>query len=409
MDFKFLHDSVSKDSYFERIKKIMFNYSIACNVPCYLMNRLGDAIHQTKSQNATVRFDGDMSLKACFNKAIAGERSIFLGLMGSTFLASIIQREGCFEGVLVAGPVQIGEMDSDTKNIGQDLYGPIMSFEQIVSLKELLVLAARKISEIVFCSKDEINNSSEIEMNQCYYHIYPVPNDFIVENEPLYPMYKERLLLECVETKDKTGAQEVLNEILGAIFFAGKTNQPLILTRVTELVVLLSRAAIRGGADTQQIFGLNYTSLKKIQSFRTVDEIAYWLSDILARFTDQIFCNTVAKHEGIISHTKSYIRKNYNKKISLEEAAAQVYLSPAYFSRIFKEMIGENFNIYVNRVRIEVAKKYLINEKIPMIDISTFTGFEDQSYFSKVFKRMTGVTPYQFRESRGKVKSAQTA
>jgi len=64
----------------------------------------------------------------------------------------------------------------------------------------------------------------------------------------VYPLEKERQLLELVETGDKAGAQVVLNEILGDVFFASSASQSVILTRVTELMVLLSRAAIKGGA-----------------------------------------------------------------------------------------------------------------------------------------------------------------
>jgi YesN/AraC family two-component response regulator len=79
-----------------------------------------------------------------------------------------------------------------------------------------------------------------------------------------------------------------------------------------------------------------------------------------------------------------------------------VFLSPAYFSRIFKEEMGENFNSYVNLIRIEAAKKLLLNEQVPLVDISSLVGFEGQSYFSKVFKKMTGMTPGRFREARGR-------
>jgi YesN/AraC family two-component response regulator len=66
----------------------------------------------------------------------------------------------------------------------------------------------------------------------------------------------------------------------------------------------------------------------------------------------------------------------------------------------------DNFNVFVNKIRVEAAKKMLLNESIQLVDVSTLAGFEGQSYFSKVFKKMTGVTPGRYRESRGKVKPA---
>jgi hypothetical protein len=54
--------------------------------------------------------------------------------------------------------------------------------------------------------------------------------------------------------------------------------------------------------------------------------------------------------------------------------------------------------------QIEAARRLLLNETIPLVDVSTMVGFEGQSYFSKVFKKMVGVTPGRYRESRGKTK-----
>ncbi len=62
-----------------------------------------------------------------------------------------------------------------------------------------------------------------------------------------------------------------------------------------------------------------------------------------------------------------------------------------------------NFNSYLNKVRIERSKSLLLSDKIRLIDVSGLVGFEDQSYFSNVFKRITGVTPGKFRESHGNI------
>ncbi len=83
----------------------------------------------------------------------------------------------------------------------------------------------------------------------------------------VYPLEKERQLLELVETGDKAGAQVVLNEILGDVFFASSASQSVILTRVTELMVLLSRAAIKGGAIGLIIGPLGGIIIKKVDEF----------------------------------------------------------------------------------------------------------------------------------------------
>lgn len=153
------------------------------------------------------------------------------------------------------------------------------------------------------------------------------------------------------------------------------------------------------------IFGLNHLYLNKVNSFRTVEEIAHWLSGILSRFTDQVFGLPQVKHLDVISRAITYVKDNYMNKITLEETSEYVYLSPSYFSRIFKMEMGINFNKYINQVRVEAARKLLLNDQVTLVDVSSRVGFEEQSYFSKVFKKMTDVTPSRYRESRGKVRS----
>jgi YesN/AraC family two-component response regulator len=281
---------------------------------------------------------------------------------------------------------------------------PVVSTEQVNAMSELLYLVAAGLSDASF-SETEYRKGSDDLQAKLWEQISFIKR-FTHKNEEdlAYPIEKETQLLEWIEVGDKAASQKILNEILGHIFFSSSGSIEIMRARVIELVVLLSRAAIRGGADVEQIFGLNYTYLNKINTFRNIDEIAYWLSGILTRFTDQVFNLTNVKHADVIFRAIDYVKKNYMKKITLEDTASYVFLSPAYFSRVFKEEIGDNFNTYVNTVRVDAAMKLLLNETIALVDISSMVGFETQSYFSKVFKRVTGVTPGKFRESRGKIK-----
>lgn len=164
---------------------------------------------------------------------------------------------------------------------------------------------------------------------------------------------------------------------------------------------------MEGGADVEQIFGLNYKYLNTIHNFKTVEELTFWLSKIMIRFTDCVFNLKDIKHADVIYKAVNYINENYMKKITLEEVAAHVYLSPSYFSKVFKDNMNCNFNTYVNRVRVEKSKQLLLNENINLVDVSNLVGYEDQSYFSKVFKKIEGVTPGKYRVTRGKYKSKE--
>jgi len=188
---------------------------------------------------------------------------------------------------------------------------------------------------------------------------------------------------------------------LDIFFFSTGIDFEVIKYRTLELVVLLSRAAMEGGAEQEEIFGLNNHYINQIYHLETLEELNFWLSKILTRFTDCVFNLKNVKNKDIIYKAIEFINHKYMEKISLEVVADYVHLSSSYFSKLFKEETGYNFSTYLNNVRVEKSKKLLMNEDISLVDISNLVGFEDQSYFTKVFKKITGTTPGKFREARG--------
>ena len=122
---------------------------------------------------------------------------------------------------------------------------------------------------------------------------------------------------------------------------------------------------------------------------------------MLRRFTEETFNLTKVKHLDLLSRAISYIRSNYMHKITLEDVARHVMLSPSYLSKLFKEELGTNFNRFLTSVRIERSRVLLLSDELTIAEIAECSGFFDQSYFNKVFKRETGLTPKKYRELRG--------
>ena len=92
-----------------------------------------------------------------------------------------------------------------------------------------------------------------------------------------------------------------------------------------------------------------------------------------------------------------YIAVNYSNNILLENMAAQADLSPSHFARLFKQTIGQSPYQFLMAYRIEQAKKMLDRPNKLMVDIAFNCGFSDQAHFSRVFKKIAGVTPKQYR------------
>jgi AraC-like DNA-binding protein len=212
-----------------------------------------------------------------------------------------------------------------------------------------------------------------------------------------YSIEKEDELLLAISKGDIHTANVVLNDILKQMLLHNGSNIEVLRSRVVELTVLLSRAALKGGADINEILGLNYGYLREIDSFTSVEDIVLWLHMVTRRFTDYIFEFSGAKHMDIIYKAIEYIKRNYAEKLTLQQIADHLFISRQYFCKIFKAETSQTPIGYVTFVRIEESKKLLRDSSINIIDIPERVGFENQSYFTKIFKKEAGVTPARYR------------
>lgn len=106
------------------------------------------------------------------------------------------------------------------------------------------------------------------------------------------------------------------------------------------------------------------------------------------------------RHSRSISDALEYIHRHYMENISMAEAARYVCHSPEYFSRRFKEEVGENFNTYVTLYRLDRAQELLCHTKLYVSEIAEQVGFSSPGYFARLYKRYKGITPEQERMSK---------
>lgn len=213
-----------------------------------------------------------------------------------------------------------------------------------------------------------------------------------------YPYEKEKELITKVKTGNISEAKGVLNDLLGYVLFSEGNRLDAIKNRAIELCSLLSRAAIEGGAATDSTFKINNNFLKSLQQVKDLEELCYKLQEVVEEFTESMFFRIPSNNSEIIKKAIKYIAMNFNKQITLDEIASYVHLSSAYFSNFFKKNTGSTFKEYLNMIRIEESKILLSNAEYSIIDIAVATGFDSHSYFTKMFKNYTGLTPKQYRQ-----------
>lgn len=108
------------------------------------------------------------------------------------------------------------------------------------------------------------------------------------------------------------------------------------------------------------------------------------------------------KDNRLIESLKDYLNCHYHEPITLSKIADNFGINPNYLCERFKQQTGEHFVTYLTRLRIEQAKLLLENVTVKAYEVGFMVGYDDPTYFSKVFKKVVGLTPTEYRQKRSK-------
>jgi AraC-like DNA-binding protein len=113
----------------------------------------------------------------------------------------------------------------------------------------------------------------------------------------------------------------------------------------------------------------------------------------------QLLDHSVDRENEHIKKIKKYILKHIREDVSLDEIASEVHLVPRYVCTLFKRETGMTITEYMVGEKIELAKRLIIMRRQTLTEIAETCGFSDYNYFSRVFKRIVGMTPGEYRKS----------
>ena len=350
-------------------------------------------------------------IHACRESARLGEGYIYSCPAGYTHFAVPVINKNRLVATVLAGPIALGFPDqsriddvirehSISIDVRTDMFRAYSEAPLIepVRARYLCKLLFSLISNLTQSGSDlermAERNSQQSNINE-YVEMLRIGENSIQTSE--YDLEKQ--IIEDVLTGNKEHARAVLNEVLGRIYFTSGNNVEIIKTRFIELIALLSRAIVENGGNAKDIYQMTDIYLRQMTEKDDLTELSFLLLDILDSFTSMAFSRYKEPVLPALQNAVKYINENYSSTIKLEALAAQVGLNPTYLSTVFKKEMGTTFSAYVTEKRIQQAKHLLKNTNASLADIAMAVGLESQSYFSKLFKKHTGMTPSQYRYS----------
>ena len=237
-----------------------------------------------------------------------------------------------------------------------------------------------------------------VAIHQAKHIFYQNPRDlFLIE---------EREILSAVRSRNREKAREIINRILVGIYHVGAADFEVLKLLILEMVVQMYRAAVSEGAKPEGLLGVNNTYLAEFLEVENEDELNQWLLGWLDLFVNLSFSTSQPEYQRTLSPAILYIKRNLDKPISRDQVASVCHLSPSYFSHLIKVGTGYTYSDLLNRFRIDHASSLLERSSLSASEIAYASGFNDQSYFTKVFKKIKGMPPGRYRAKNRRPQTA---
>jgi two-component system, response regulator YesN len=224
-------------------------------------------------------------------------------------------------------------------------------------------------------------------------------NDIILPNsqKTSYPLNEELAIINCLRTGNGATIEEKVQVFYKCLHQDGNPSKEYLQRATVALLGSIFKFCIENNISTSSIMDEELKFFESIQKCETNNELQKRIVFITKGVIDKL-----AEREKINKLVKSaidIIYSNYSSDITLDCIAKQVYITPGYLSQLFKQETGINFLDFLNQHRIQKAKGYLTSSFLKNYEISAKVGFNDEKYFSQVFKRYSGLTPTQYRDN----------
>ena len=165
---------------------------------------------------------------------------------------------------------------------------------------------------------------------------------------------------------------------------------------------LFRKSVERGGVHPIHIDSVSSEFVKKIELRSTMDDIYSLMFEMVKVYCQLVNKYSVKDYSPTVQKVVVMIESNLSSDLTLSELATSLNINASYLSTVFKKETGKTVTAYVNEKRIELAQELLRTTNLQIQTIAQYCGIIDVHYFTRLFKKITGVSPKQFREEFNK-------
>lgn len=211
----------------------------------------------------------------------------------------------------------------------------------------------------------------------------------------------ENRMLDAVTLGDVNSAMEAYAQFgaFGRFKLAERDRNPMRDRKNLAIILntLLRKAIERATVHPYYIDSISRKYALRIEGIATDEEMNALTADMVREYCTYVQRYSLRDHSPLVQKVINYINLNMDSQLSLKSLAAMCYISPSYLSNLFKQETGQTLTDYINTQRIRRAAHRLCTGNDGIAAVAEQVGILDVNYFTKIFKKVMGVTPTQYR------------
>ena len=275
---------------------------------------------------------------------------------------------------------------------------PLMSLLQALCMVNFTISGEKKSLESIAIHESNQNLiTSEIEEKEMerVNKSLESPN-----NSPYNALDIENRLLDMVMRGDVVALKELFSQapaVKGGTIANDQLRQMKNIFIVTA--TLVSRAAIRGGIDVTSSLALSDLYIQKCELSESTESLTELNYHMVSDYAERVAKLRLGQNPSVlVSKVSNYVQQNLSSPIKVEDIAKSLFMGRSRLSTNFKNETGINLSDYITMIKIDEAKRLLRYSNQSFTSIAMYLGFSNHSHFTKIFKKYTDTTPFEYRQ-----------
>lgn len=339
-----------------------------------------------------------------YESSMAGLDKAFIGRGNVITMVVPILRLSEIVGYLQCGQFIINREASFEENLSPAMLLdfrqiPLIPKSRLYALQESLEVVGELVSGIIDTSGQDKRISENLlrtKLRSGFKSRNINIGGLLSEEEPDYPIHLEEELAAKIRSLDAEASGRAISEIMN--FCKKRALTAYEVREITgEMVMGMTRELYDHTSDRENFSAVRYKYCEKLKNCSDYDSAEKLLREFGRDNIDILKNMFLSGESSLVEKVNLYIENNYSQEISLVRLAEIFYMSPNYLSAVFNERNGINLKDYVNRLRIDKAKKLLKETGLKISEISRMAGYSHMSYFGSIFRKFEGCTPKEYR------------